>query len=97
MSSQQDSGRAGPEESITTKVDLFGMLIQSNNMLSSKYVAVKNSPSYRQCRSALVSSKQDSGRAGPEKGVLYKPTSMIYLICSYRAITCYLFIKYVAV
>ena len=92
MSSQQDSCRAGPEESITTKVDLFGMLIQSNNMLSSKYVAVKNSPSYRQCRSALVSSKQDSGRAGPEKGVLYKHKSMILsdmLIQSYNMLPIY--------
>ena len=95
MSSQQDSGRAGPEESITTKVDLFGMLIQSNNMLSSKYVAVKNSPSYRQCRPALVSSKQDSGRAGPEKSVLYKHKSRISLKCSSRAIHNMLSIRHV--
>ena len=36
-------------------------------MLSINYVAVQNLPSYRQCRPALVSSKQDSGRAGPKK------------------------------
>ena len=43
-------------------------------MLSSKLVSVKNSPSYRHCRPARVSSKQDSGKAGPEteKGMLYK-------------------------
>ena len=66
------------------------MLKQSYNMQTSKHVAVQNSPSYRQCRPASVSSKQDSGRAGPEKSVLYKHKSRIYLICSYRAIICYL-------
>ena len=66
------------------------MLMQSYNMPSSKHVAVQNSPSYRQCRPASVSSKQDSGRAGPEKSVLYKHKSRIYLIRSYRAIICYL-------
>ena len=68
------------------------MLIQSNNMLSSKYVAVKNSPSLGQCRSALVSSKQDSGRAGSEKGVLYKHKSMVLsnmLIQSYGMLPIY--------
>ena len=54
------------------------MLIQSDYMLSSKLVAVKNSPSYRQCRPARVSLKQVSGRVGPEKGVLYIPKSRIY-------------------
>ena len=79
MSSKQDSGRASPEESVlyNHKSGLFGMLIQSNNMLSCKHVAVKNSPSYRQLRSARVSSKQDSGRAGPEKGALYKHKNKI--------------------
>ena len=48
------------------------MLKQSYKMLSSKHVAVQNSPSYRQCSPASVSSKQDSGRVGPEKGVQYK-------------------------
>ena len=48
------------------------MLIQSDYMLSSKLVAVKNSPSYRQCRPAMVSGKQDSGRAGPARSVLYE-------------------------
>ena len=66
------------------------MLIQRNCMLSSKLVAVKNSLSYRQCRPARVSSKQDSGRAGPEKGLLYKHKRRNQLICSYRAIMCYL-------
>ena len=66
------------------------MLKQSYNMLSSKLVSVKNLPSYRQCRPALVSSKQDSGRAGPEKSMLYKDKSRVYLICSNRAIICYL-------
>ena len=53
------------------------MLIQSDYMLSSKLVAVKNSHSYRQSRSASVSSKQDSGRAGPEKGAVYKHKNRI--------------------
>ena len=34
-------------------------------------VVLKDSPSYRKCKPAPVSSKQNSGRAGPEKGVLY--------------------------
>ena len=54
------------------------------------HVAVKNSPSYRQSRPALVSRKQDSGRARPEKSVLYKHKSRIYRICSWRAVICYL-------
>ena len=92
VSSKQDSSRAGPEKSVSinTKQDLSDMLIQSCNMLSTNPVAVKNSPSCRQCRPALVSSKQESGRAGPEKSVLYKHKSRIYLICSQRAVTCYL-------
>ena len=53
------------------------MLIQSDYMLSSKLVAVKKSPSHRQCSPARVSSKQDSGGAGPEKGVLYKHNNRI--------------------
>ena len=61
-----------PEESVLYKHKsrIYDMLIQSYNMLSIKHVAVKNSPSYRQSRPALVSRKQDSGRAGPEKSVL---------------------------
>ena len=35
-------------------------------------VALVVSPTYRQCRPAPVSGKQDSGRAGPEKSVLPK-------------------------
>ena len=61
------------------------MLIQSYEMLSIKHVAVLNSPSYRQCGPAPVISNQNSGRAGPQKSVLYKHKIMIYLICSYRA------------
>ena len=53
-------------------------------------VALVVSPTYRQCRPAPVSGKQDSGRAGPEKSVLYKHKSRIYLICSFRAKVCYL-------
>ena len=53
------------------------MLIQSYDMLTIKYVAVQNSPSHMQCRPAPVSSRQDSGRAGPEKSVLYKHKSRI--------------------
>ena len=53
------------------------MLIQSDYMLSSKLVAVKKSPSYRQCRPARVSSKQDSGSVGPEKSLLYKHNNRI--------------------
>ena len=67
------------------------MLVQSYNMLSIKHVAVQNLPIYRQCRPASVSSKQDSGRAGPEKMCCIKiHKNRIYLICSYRAIKCYL-------
>ena len=64
-------------------------------MLSIKHVAVQNSPSYRQCRPALVSSKQDSGRAGPEKSMLYKHKSRLsdMLIQSYDMLS----IKNVAV
>ena len=51
------------------------MLIQSDYMLSSKLVAVKKSPSHRQCSPARVSSKQDSGRARPEESVLYNHKS----------------------
>ena len=43
-----------------------------------------------QCRPAPVSSRQDSGVAGPEKGVLYKHKNRIFLICSCRVIICYL-------
>ena len=43
------------------------MLMQSYDMLFDKHVAVQSSPSYRYCRPGLVSSKQDSGRAEPEK------------------------------
>ena len=46
------------------------MLMQSYNILSINHVAVQNTPSYSQCRPALVSSKQESGRAGPEKSVV---------------------------
>ena len=53
------------------------MLIHIYNILSIKLVSEYNSPSYRQCRTALVSSKQDSGRAGPEKSVLDKYKSKI--------------------
>ena len=61
-----------PEESVLYKHKsrIYDMLIQSYNMLSIKHVAVKYSPSYRLSRPALVSRKQDSGRAGPEKSVL---------------------------
>ena len=48
------------------------MLTESCNMLSIKYVAMQNPPSYSQWRPAPVSSKQDSVRAGPEKSVLDK-------------------------
>ena len=40
-------------------------------------VALVVSPTYRQCRPAPVSGKQDSGRVGPEKSVLYKHKSRI--------------------
>ena len=53
------------------------MLIQSDYMLSSKLVAVKNSLSYRQCRPARVSSKQDSGRAGPARSVIVGTQSRV--------------------
>ena len=66
------------------------MLMQSYDMLFDKHVAVQSSPSYRYCWPVLVSSKQDSGRAGPEKGVLYKHKCRVFLVCSYRAIKCYL-------
>ena len=66
-------------------------------MLSSKLVSVKNSPSYRHCRPARVSSKQDSGRAGPEKSLLYKHKRRVYLICLNRAIRCYLVIAHLAI
>ena len=54
------------------------MLLQSYNMLSVKDEVVKNPPSYRQCRPAPESSKQDSGRAGPENSVLYKHKVWFY-------------------
>ena len=66
------------------------MLMQSYDMLFDNHVAVQSSPSYRYCGPVLVSSKQDSGRAGPEKGVLYKHKCRVFLVCSYRAIKCYL-------
>ena len=53
-------------------------------------VAVCDSPSNSQCIPAPVSSNQDSGRAGPEKSVLSKHKSRVYLVCSNRAIICYL-------
>ena len=64
------------------------MLPESYNMLSIKQCSCVGLTycSYRQCRPARVSSKQDSGRAGPEKGVLYR----IQLICSYRLQSDYL-------
>ena len=69
------------------------MLMQSNTMLSIKYIAVQNSPSYRLYRPAKVSSKQDSGRAGPETGrVRCKTQSMILssmLIQSYNMLPIY--------
>ena len=43
------------------------MLMQSYNILSIEHVAVWNTPSYSQCRSAPVSSKQESGIAGPRR------------------------------
>ena len=85
VSNKQDSGRAGPEKSVLYKHKsrvylICSLLVQSNNMLSRKHVAVRNSPIYKQCRPARVSSKQDSGRVGPEKRLLSKHESRIYLI-----------------
>ena len=53
-------------------------------------VAVYNSPSYRQCRPAPVSSKQESSRAVPVKSVLSKQKEVYSLKCSYGAILLYL-------
>ena len=66
-------------------------------MLFSKLISVKNSPGYRHCMSARVSSKQDSGRAGPKKSLLYKHKSRVYLICLNRAIRCYLVRAHLAI
>ena len=75
MSSKQDSGKAGPEKSVLSKYKSRIYLICFYRaiicyLLDS--VAMYNSPSYRQGDPAPVSSKQDSGRAGPERNVLYK-------------------------
>ena len=53
-------------------------------------VAVWDAPTYRQSIPAPVSSRQDSGKAGPENSVLSRHKSRIYLICSFRAIIWYL-------
>ena len=66
------------------------MLIQSYSMYLLNSVAVYDSPRYRQCRPAPVSSNQESSRAVPKKSVLSKHKSRIYLICSCRAILLYL-------
>ena len=69
MSSKQDSGRAVPEKSVLYKHKGRIYLICLNRAIICYLlnVAMQNSPSFRQCTPDLVSSKQDSGRAGPEK------------------------------
>ena len=93
MSSKQDSGKAGPEKSVLSKyksriyLKCFYRAIICYLLDS---VAVYNSPSYRQCDPAPVSSKQESSRAVPGKSVLSKQKVVYGLICSYRAILLYL-------
>ena len=50
-------------------------------------VALVVSPTYRQCRPAPASGKQDSGRAGPEKSVLHNTLEGLYDML--RIIICY--------
>ena len=93
LSSKQDSGRAGPEKNVLYKHKSRILLICSARSIICYLLNIllcRNSPCYRHCRPAPLSSKQDSGRAGPEKNVLYKHKSRILLICSARSIICYL-------
>ena len=99
MSSKQESSRAGPE-----RIALFKHKsgVKFTDMLNAHHtefilcclinsVAVKNSPIYSQCRPVLVSSKKDSGRAGPERGVLYKHISRIFgMLLESHSIKCHL-------
>ena len=92
LSSEKDSGRAGPERGMLLKhvIRVSDMLPESYNMLSIKQCSCVGLTycSYRQCGPARVSSKQDSGRAGPEKIFLYKHKSRVYLVYSKQS--CYL-------
>ena len=66
------------------------MLIQSYSMYLLNSVAVYDSPRYRQCRPAPVSSNQESSRAIPRKSVGSKHKSRIWfdmLLQSYSVIT----------
>ena len=75
VSSHQGSGRAGPEESVCITHSRIAWCAQTElYMLSVEKCSLRDSPSYRKCRPAPVSSRQDSGRAGPEKSVLHKHT-----------------------
>ena len=67
------------------------MLIQSDYMLSGKLVAVKNSPT------VAIGSVDPLGRAANRtlagqdlRRVCCITTKVVYLVCSYRAIICYL-------
>ena len=75
---------------INTLVGISDMVIRIKICYLLTSVALVVSPTYRQCRPAPVSGKQDSGRAGPENSVLSRHKSRIYLICSFRAIIWYL-------
>ena len=92
LSSEKDSGRAGPERGMLLKhvIRVSDMLPESYNMLSIKQCSCVGLTycSYRQCGPARVSSKQDSGRAGSEKSLLYKHQCRVYLIGSNGAIIC---------
>ena len=57
---------------INTLVGISDMVIRIKICYLLTSVALVVSPTYRQCRPAPVSGKQDSGRAGPEKSVLHK-------------------------
>ena len=57
---------------LNTLVGISDMVIRIIICYLLTSVALRVSPTYRQCRPAPVSGKQDSGRAGPEKSVLHK-------------------------
>ena len=93
VSSRQDSGVAGPEKGVLYKHKNRIFLICSCRVIICYLLNVLlwgTHLSYRQCRPPPVSSKQDSGRAGPEKSLLYKHKVGYQLIGSCRAMICYL-------
>ena len=74
VSSRQDSGKAGPENSVLSLhksriylICSFRAIIWYLLNIAALYI----SPTYRQCRPDPVSSQQESGRAGPERSVLF--------------------------